>query len=134
MAGSKVVWHGDEALLVVDEATDEFLTQLAFQGEGLAKVGATVDTGFMRNAIYGMGPNGSNRERAYAEAVDAAVGYRQELAEEPDLPDRTAAVHGAAEYTIFQEERVGFMYRALEQLKRFVAQEVEQAGQEYLGD
>jgi len=138
MYESKVEWYGDEALLVIDEATDEFVTRLAFQGEGLAKADAPVDTGFMRNAIYGLGPAGSHRDEAWpdGEYVSRETGKRavHRKANEPDLERGTAAIHGAAEYTIYQEERVGFLYRALEQLQRYAGGVIERVGKEYLGD
>ncbi len=116
MAGGRVDWYAERARLAVDDATDEFLTALAFEGEGFAKVNAPVDTGFMRNAIYGLGPGGSHRRAAVSDAQ--AVGDGEALADAPDLDERTAAIHGAADYTIVQEERVGFLYGALEKLKR----------------
>lgn len=127
MANSKVNWYADDVLLVVDQATDDLLTRLAFQGEGYAKVNAPVDTGFMRNAIYGLGPGGSHRAE-----VQGAEG--QELADPPKLEPGEAAIHGAAEYTIYQEEKVGFMYKALEQLKRIAPGVIREVGKEHLGD
>ena len=127
MPDSKVNWYEKDVLLVVDEATDELLTRLAFQGEGYAKVGAPVDTGFMRNAIYGVGPNGLQRVE-----VQGAEG--QELADPPKLEPGEAAIHGAANYTIYQEERVGFMYKALEQLKQIAPGEIREVGKEHFGD
>ena len=130
-ASASVEWYGDEVLQLVDAAIDEFLTKLAFQGEAFAKVGANVDTGFMRNAIYGMGPNDSHRNQAETDAKSKAD---REFAREPGLEAGAAAIHGAAEYTIYQEERVGFMYEALEQLKGVLGATVAQAGKEHLGD
>jgi len=129
VADSRVDWYGDDVILTVGEATDELLTRLAFQGEGLAKIDAPVDTGFMRNAIYGLGPNGSHRSEAQGGAAGAAD---RELGAEPRLSGRTAAIHGAALYTIHQEERTGFMYRALERLRDIAAGEIKQVGREYL--
>jgi hypothetical protein len=113
----RVNWYEEEARLAVGEATDEFLKKLAFQGEGYAKVGAPVDTGFMRNAIYGLGPGGTHRRAAVAEARGTEGAGARVLADAPRLDEHTAAIHGAADYTIHQEERVGFLYGALEKLK-----------------
>ena len=126
MKDSQVNWYAADVLLVVDEATDDLLTRLAFQGEGYAKVGAPVDTGFMRNAIYGLGPGGS--QRAEAQGAEG-----QEMADPPQLEPHEAAIHGAANYTIYQEERVGFMYKALEQLKRIAPGVIQKVGKEHLG-
>jgi len=121
MADSQVNWYENDVLLVVDEAKDELLTRLAFQGEGYAKRDAPVDTGFMRNAIYGFGPSGSHRAEG------------QEMADPPKLGPGEAAIHGAANYTIYQEERVGFMYKALEQLKRIAGGVIREVGKEHFG-
>lgn len=114
MADCKVNWYAEDVLLLVDEATDEIVTELAFQVEGEAKVGATYDTGFMRNAIYAVTPLANRRGQAMSEARAAAD---RDLAPEPSIGPGEAAVHGAAEYTIYQEMAVGFMYGALEKAK-----------------
>ena len=126
MPASEVNWYANDVLLVVDEATDDLLTRLAFQGEGYAKIDAPVDTGFMRNAIYGFGPSGSHRAE-----VQGAEG--QEMADPPKLGPGEAAIHGAANYTIYQEERVGFLYKALEQLKRIAGGVIREVGKEHFG-
>lgn len=112
---SKVDWYGKDLVLLIENAGDELLTQAAFQAEALAKSGdVPVDTGFMRNAIYGTGPNGSHRDAAAAQALSAA---NRELAPELALQKHEAGLHGAAGYTLFQELRKGFLYHAVEQLR-----------------
>lgn len=130
MARVEIDWYDDDVMLVVEDATDEALTRLAFQGEGLAKPGAPVDTGFMRNAIYAIAPGQSHRAQAVAEAKAAAD---RELASPPDLGEHEAAIHGAAEYTIHQETKVGFLYGALEQLQRLAPGVIRAVGREKLG-
>ena len=103
----KVDWYGEELLIVIDGASDEILTQAAFYAEGQAKIREPVDTGFMRAATYGIGPNGSQRNEAGAQAAASRV-----MAGAPALDEHEAALHGAASYTIYQEMRVGFMYEA----------------------
>jgi len=125
---SKVNWYEKDMLLVVDKATDEILTKLAFQVEGEAKVRAPVDTGFMRNAIYALTPLANNRRRAEAEAGAAA---ERDLAPEPKLDAHTAAVHAAAEYTIYQEEKVGFLYQALEKAQRLAGGVIQEVGRKH---
>jgi hypothetical protein len=129
-SGGKVDWYADDVVLVVEDATDELVSELAFYVEGEAKTGAPVDTGFMRNAIYALTPQGSRRARAAAEATSAA---ERDLAPAPGLDEHEAAVHGAAEYTIYQEERVGFLYRALERARGVAGGLIESVGRQYFG-
>lgn len=130
MANSRVDWYEDDVILIVGEATDEILTRLAFQGEGLAKAAEPVDTGFMRNATYAIAPGQSHRAQAAAEARSAA---EREIAAAPDVGEHEAAIHGAAEYTIYQEIRVGFLYGALEQLQSLTPGVIRAVGREILG-
>jgi len=129
-SGGKVDWYAEDVVLVVEDATGELVSELAFYVEGEGKVGAPVDTGFMRNAIYAITPQGSRRARAAAEARAAAD---RPLAPEYRLEEHEAAVHAAAEYTIYQEERVGFLYRALEAAQRVAGGLIETVGRKYLG-
>lgn len=127
---SQVNWYEDDVLLVVDEATDELVSRIAFQVEGEAKPNAPVDTGFMRNAIYAITPLGNRRAAAVAEARAVGDGV---LAGQPALEEREAAVHGAAEYTIFQELRVGFLYGALERVAGQVGGMIKAVGRVHFG-
>jgi hypothetical protein len=114
MPSGKVDWYANDVILRVEGATDELLTRLAFYVEGEAKIEAPVDTGFMRNAIYAIGVDQNHRSAAEAESSMAAD---RELAPYPDLKPHEAAVHGAAEYTIYQEMVRSFFYRALEKAR-----------------
>ena len=129
MPDAQVNWYEEDVKLAVDGATDEFLTELAFYIEGEAKTGATVDTGFMRNAIYAIGPLTSHRAKAVAEAKSRA---NRDMASTPQVGEHEAAVHGAAEYTIFQEMRVGFLYRALEKAQAVAGGLIQKAGKKHL--
>jgi hypothetical protein len=131
MPDAQVNWYEDDVILVVDQATDDFVSRIAFHVEGEAKVGAPVDTGFMWNAIYAITPAGSNRGRAVASARGAAAD--RDLASEPGIGEGEAAVHAAAEYTIFQEMRRGFLYRALERAQAVAGGMIEAAGKEHFG-
>lgn len=112
--GGRVDWYGKDVLLVIENASDEILTQAAFQAEALAKTGdVPVDTGFMRNAIYGIGPGGSHRSQSAAQALSSAD---RDLAPEVALKEHEAGLHGAAGYTLYQETKHGFMYSAVERL------------------
>ena len=89
-ADGEVKWYDREFLLVVDGASDDLLTRLAFQGEAHAKVNVTeagaVDTGFMRSAIYGIGPDANHRTLAEVGALAAA--------DRSLVADRTCSVAG----------------------------------------
>lgn len=115
-ADTKFNWYGKEVSLILDGAAEELLTAAAFQGEALIKtdVDLPVDTGFMRNAVYAIGTE-SHRDKAVADALAVA---NRELAPEPDVPDGEAAIHAAASYTIYQENKHNFMYHGLERLAR----------------
>lgn len=133
-AEGEVRWREKEFLLVVDGASDDLLTRLAFQGEAHAKVNVTeagaVDTGFMRNAIYGLGPRANHRTIAEVEA-SAAAGRL--LGGNPQIEAHEAAVHAAALYTIYQEAKHGFLYQMLEQLKRDAGGTIREVGKEHFG-
>lgn len=125
LQNGKVDWYANDVLLQVEGATDELLTQLAFYVEGEAKVNAPVDTGFMRNAIYTIAPGTNNRDEAQANAEAVAERY---LAPLPDLKPHEAAVHAAAEYTIFQEMIQSFLYRALEKARAVAPGIIQEVG------
>ena len=130
MASSgKVDWYANDVILRIENATDELLTQLAFYVEGEAKVGAPVDTGFMRNAIYALAPDQNHRSTAEAESAAAAD---RELAPFPDLKPHEAAVHGAAEYTIYQEMAKSFLYDALEKARKVAPGIIQEVGRKRL--
>lgn len=114
MADGKVDWFENDVLIAIDRATDEILSELAFFVEGEAKTRMTVDTGFMRNATYAITPLASRRIKAEAEARAAAD---REMAPEPQLESGQAAVHAAAEYTLYQELAQPALYPALEKAR-----------------
>ena len=125
-----VNWYDNDVLLAVEGATDELLTQLALQGEGIAKVNAPsakpgFDTGFMRNAIYAIFPGGDRRSEAQSKA--RAVADRDMVAT-PPLDDHAAAIHAAAEYTIYWEMRFHFLYNALQDLQKIAPGVIQEVG------
>ena len=126
-SNGKVNWYANDVILRVEGATDELLAQLAFYVEGEAKVGAPVDTGFMRNAIYALAPD--QNHRSTAEAESAAVADRG-LAPFPDVDAHEAAVHGAAEYTIYQEMLRSFLYDALEKARKVAPGIIQEVGRD----
>lgn len=129
MAQSKVNWYDNDVILRVEGATDELLAQLAFYIEGEAKVNAPVDTGFMRNAIYSITPTGDTRTAAQGIASAAAD---RPMAPQPPVGAHEAAVHGAAEYTIYQEMVRSFLYDALEKAQQVAPGIIQEVGREKL--
>ena len=126
---SKIDWYANDVLLAVEGASDEILTALALYIEGEAKVNAPVDTGFMRNAIYTIAPDESGRGQAQAAAQ--AVADRS-MVSQPPVGEHQAAVHAAAEYTIYQEIKRGFLYGALEKAKKEAGGIIKSVGRERL--
>jgi hypothetical protein len=126
-------------VVVVEGASDDILTAAAFQAEGTAKADSTmpVDTGFMWNAVYGIGPEKDHRGQAQPTGMYTSKKTGQEslhvLAPEPDVPEHTAALHGAAHYTIYQEIKHGFMYRALQAVTGQIGGIIRQVGKERFG-
>ena len=127
VARGKVDWYGKELVMLVRDASDEILTQAAFQAEGVAKPNAPVDTGFMRNAIYGVGPTGSHRGAVPGGDEDHVA------APSPNLPEHTAALHGAAHYTIYQEIKHGFLYQSIKAVAGQIGGIIRQVGKGRFG-
>jgi hypothetical protein len=130
MAETKGTSYKHDVTLRLEKATDEILTALALQGEGLAKVNirdnGQIDTGFMMNSVFTITPKGSNYGDAKAAAgrsyrsskTGAAVDHSDDLAPEPRLPDpHSAAIAVGANYAVYQENQNSFLYRAVEQLR-----------------
>jgi hypothetical protein len=113
----KVDWHTERVILVLNNSIAGVLKDAAIKVANRAAVQVSVnnqvDTGFMMNAIYAIWADGSNHDSAEAEAKSKAD---RPFADAPPLPDQdSSAVHGAAEYTVYQEMINSFMYRAFEQ-------------------
>jgi len=121
MAGTygEVNWYEDDVVATILDASDEILTALAFQAEGEIKVRANVDTGFMRNAVYTIPAVGPVKDKgslsgSYKSKKTGEMVARKRVETIPKLPPHTAAVHAAAEYTIYQEMKHHFMYLGLQ--------------------
>lgn len=106
-------WYEDEARIVIRNASEDLLDAAVFTAEGLAKTDPNipVDTGFMRNAIYGISSKRSGRSAARSAAKAVA---ERPMAPVTKIGASEAALHAAAEYSIFQEMKHSFIYRALE--------------------
>lgn len=111
MADSTVKWYGEQVLLKVKDATDAVLTDMAYMGEAQAKVNETmVDTGFLRSTVYAATPKGDSYAPEFGLRTDgrAAGPVRVGKGE--------AAIGAAAEYAIYIEMKINFLYRSLEWL------------------
>lgn len=132
MAG-KVNWFEQRVMLEVNEATERELLKIAHQVEGQAKVNITdndqIDTGFMRASGYVVSSKLSTYNEGYAKAYSKDLKRKSrrrgksvnvfERAMGPELPKPNklqAAVVFGAEYTIYQEMRMSFLYDALVQV------------------
>lgn len=119
----KVDWYEQDVLAVVRGATDALLTALAFVTEGEVKIGITfapaLDTGFMRNTVYTIPVEGPVKDKGdpsgmYKSEKTGEEVERKRVEDVPRMPPHTAAVHAAAEYTIYQEMKHHFMYDGLQ--------------------
>ena len=120
-----VNWYDNDVILRVEGATDEILAQLAFFVEAEAKPLMNVDTGFMRNATYTIAPDQNHRAKAEAESRAAAD---RPLAPFPEVGAHEAAVHGAAEYAIYQEMINPALYTALQSAQRQAPGVIQEVG------
>lgn len=122
-------WYGDEVKrLILNQAMPEMIAAAALLVEGQTKVNINqngqVDTGFMVNSVYAVGP-GVN---TYGPA--AVPG---KLANGAAVPTPAGAVVGvAAEYAIYQEERLPFLYPALETVAGRMGGQIVSAGRDAL--
>ena len=134
----KVDWYGNDVLLAIEGASDEFLTQLAFQAEGYAKVEMNVDTGFMRNATYTIPATGESpkntgwKSGTFKSKATGEMVKRQRVQATPRVPEHTAAVHCAAEYAIYQEMQKHALYTALEKLQDIAPGVIREVGRKRL--
>jgi hypothetical protein len=122
VASAQVNWYGEQVILRVKGATRELLARLALQGEQLAKeniqANNQIDTGFMLNTVYSMGPGGAAspvwESGQYTDKAGKLV-QRRGGTPAPVGPDE-AAVGCVAEYAVYQELANSFLYRAMELL------------------
>ncbi len=132
----EIDWYAEDLLFRVDLATDDIVTQLALQGVAYVKVNiqskGLIDTGFMLNTVYAITPKGtagSPSSSGYYENKQGKLVYRAAAAV-PAIEPHTAAIHVAAEYTIYQEIEQAFLYDALKQLQAIAPGVIETVGRE----
>jgi len=123
--GVEVRMYLDHVKVVVEEATEEALKQLAFRiverTQLKIRENDQIDTGFMVNSVYPTWKEGSGYETAAIEADSHNVRKTGEvvggirMAPEESLPeDATAGVVVGANYAVFQEAANPFLYPAAE--------------------
>jgi len=115
-ADVKVDWKREKVVLLVGQAEDKIITQIAMIIADKAGINIAdnnqVDTGFMMNAVYGVGPEADGRAEAEAKAKSKAD---RPMAPEPQLPkEHGGFVHCAAEYSVYQETAKAFLYPAIQ--------------------
>ena len=116
---SKVNWYGEDVKLLIKDAKAEIVESIAFLMEGQIKANIAannqIDTGFMFNSPYVVLPNDDTY--AQARAAAKAKNPNGELAPQVSLPDDAdAAVVVGANYSIYQEIKNSFIFRAVEQI------------------
>lgn len=130
-----LVWRANDVTLLVKGATAEGLQVAAGRVQQQAQANVEendqIDTGMMQAAIYYNGQAGGN----YAEARRLAAARAEQpgrksgqlndpdrigAEENPPADGMTAVVVAGADYSIYQEERQSFLYKALEQVGRDV--------------
>lgn len=120
-----VNWYENNVRLVVDDASDEVVNQLAFQVLGQARINiqqnGQIDTGFLLNSGYVVSENantfGDTDPSGEYQSRKSGDSVRRERVDQPRSPDDGGAVVGfAADYAIYQEMANSFLYTALEQV------------------
>lgn len=133
MTSGKVKWYGKEVSLKLKKATEAMLHEAAAAIEGEAKIGAKVDTGFMRNSIYFVTPKGDS----YGAAVGAANSRKkhpsQVMGPRHTPPSNGALVCVGARYATFAEVRAPFLYPAVEKVAAAYEGKIVAAGRKEIG-
>ena len=103
-----VKWNGDDLILLIQEGLNLSLDEIAAEGAGRAKQNIVrngqVDTGFMLNSVYSVGPNSNSYSGGEKSEAARRVGENE-------------ALFGAsAEYALINELKKAFVYPAAESL------------------
>lgn len=123
-------WNGDDLLLLLkDKVIPQMLSSAGLLIEGQAKVNITnngqVDTGFMRNSVYSVSPKGDSYSNVSPIADKTAFGVTRP-------PSGGAVVSVAAEYGLFQEMRMPFLYPAVETVAATMSGQIVNSGKSAL--
>lgn len=107
-----VTWNGEALLLMIQEGLNLSLDQIAAEGAGRTKQNIVrngqVDTGFMLNSVYSVGPNSNT----------FSGGQKSEAAR--SAGEGEALFGASAEYALINELRKPFVYPAAESLAKDV--------------
>jgi hypothetical protein len=140
----EVKFYIDHVKVTVDKATDEVLKMLAYrivEGTQLnIRSNDQIDTGFLINSVYPIWKDGSGYADAKAEAEQRTTGkdgrhvdHSDDMAPEPSLPgDASAGVVVGANYAIYNEVRIPFLYPAAQAAAAEFGGEAEQIYREVL--
>jgi len=146
MADVEVKFYLDHVQVVVEEATEKVLKELAFRIQERAQANIRdndqVDTGFMVNSIYPVWKDGSGYNEAQAQAEKMttdrkgrSVDHAGDMAAEENLPsDAAAGVVVGASYAIYQEAVMPFLYPAAEAAAAEFGAQAERIYREVLPD
>lgn len=140
MANGKVDWYGDEVLVKLGKAMEGMLDQAALLIEAQTKININsngqVDTGFMQNSVYVVTPRTDSYGAAQASGTyhSRAEGrnVEREIAPKVSAGEDEAAIVVGAGYAIYQEERIPFLYPAVEQVAGQMQGEIITRGREEL--
>jgi hypothetical protein len=120
-------WHGQRVRMVVDEAMEESIIDIALAVEGKAKSNIVandqVDTGFLMNSIYTVARRsrntyGSTQASGKYAGSKSAGGYRRRAPQISLPPSAIALVAAAAAYAIHVELSKSFLFKALQEVAR----------------
>ncbi len=135
---AEVRWYRDHVKVLVKDATEEVLKQLGFRIVERAQLNIRdndqIDTGFMVNSLYVIWGDGSGYGAAKQAAEQQTTGrdgrrvdHSEDMAPERALEGSAAAgVVVGANYAIYQEARIPFLYPAGETAAREFGGEAEQ--------
>lgn len=118
---TRVDWYADKVVLLLEGITYDSLLRLAYMIEAEAKIGAPVDTGFLRNTIYVHSKKGSTFQARSQELKSKKTGSSSvhRTADGPASGDKDSIIVGvAALYAVYAEIRQPFLYPALQKLVR----------------
>lgn len=137
-AKGQVNWYEDEVRLQLTEALAAMLDKAALLIEAQTKVNirnnGQVDVGFLMNSVYVVTP----RSNSYVDASGKHYSKKEERQVERLMaPEATPKADGAlvavgAEYAIYQEEQIAFLYPAVETVAKTLEGEIVAAGKDEL--
>jgi len=121
MSDVKIDWFGDEVSVLVEKATQKIVDQLSLACEAQTKTNITrngqVDTGFMRSSAWSSAGGGSGRSGQSAAGRVQSAANRSRGSVRGRGRGASASAGVSANYAIYNEIRIPFLYPALQSLK-----------------